>query len=224
MHGTLETDVKSVTGLCQEMSGLTPKQVRFVDKYITCFNASKAALEAGYSPASARSIGPELLQNPKVKDAIAARIREKEPKNEEITTEWLRKTTKSTIEECKNPKDRFIGIELLGKMTPGTFEPVNSAPVQINFLTVLQKLSAPSTNMPQANIPSGMSDAAINIPSGMSTAPLPIPPSAPSSIVAHATMDHSSIDAVSHGGGEVVTPQATRSVDNKDPHKSVEQK
>ena len=56
---------------------LTAKQQRFVDEYLVDLNATQAALRAGYSPRSARSIGPELLEKPAVAQAVAAAVGER---------------------------------------------------------------------------------------------------------------------------------------------------
>ena len=48
---------------------LTPKEQRFVDEYAIDLNATKAAIRAGYSPKTARSIASEVLQRPAVKAA-----------------------------------------------------------------------------------------------------------------------------------------------------------
>jgi phage terminase small subunit len=52
-------------------SGLTPKQERFVEEYLIDLNATQAAIRAGYSEDSAKSIGCENLTKPNVQDAIA---------------------------------------------------------------------------------------------------------------------------------------------------------
>ena len=54
---------------------LTVRQGKFVEHYALCGNAAEAARLAGYSPRSARVIGPETLSNPAVKQALAARQR-----------------------------------------------------------------------------------------------------------------------------------------------------
>ncbi|MCW2284939.1 phage terminase small subunit [Rhodoblastus acidophilus] len=51
---------------------LTPKQQRFVEEYIISLNATKAALEAGYSAKTAKSQGQRLLTNVDIADAISA--------------------------------------------------------------------------------------------------------------------------------------------------------
>jgi phage terminase small subunit len=56
------------------MSNLTDKQQAFINEYLKCFNATKAAIEAGYSEKSARSIGAENLTKPDIADEIAVRI------------------------------------------------------------------------------------------------------------------------------------------------------
>ncbi len=54
---------------------LTTRQALFVDHYALCGNAAEAARLAGYSAKSARVTGPEILSNPAVKQALAARQR-----------------------------------------------------------------------------------------------------------------------------------------------------
>ena len=56
---------------------LNEKQRRFVDAYIADPNATRAALTAGYSPASAATQGNALLQNPKVARALEAARRDR---------------------------------------------------------------------------------------------------------------------------------------------------
>lgn len=53
------------------MPRLTPKQRLFVDAYLVSLNASDAARKAGYR--SPRLLGQELLANPRLQTAIAAR-------------------------------------------------------------------------------------------------------------------------------------------------------
>lgn len=49
---------------------LTPKQQRFVEEYLVDLNATQAAIRAGYSPDTARSIGSENLTKPDIMAAI----------------------------------------------------------------------------------------------------------------------------------------------------------
>lgn len=50
---------------------LTPKESRFVDEYLVDLNATQAAIRAGYSARTARSIGYENLTKPHIGAAIA---------------------------------------------------------------------------------------------------------------------------------------------------------
>lgn len=51
---------------------LTAKQVRFCEEYLIDFNATQAALRAGYSPKTAAKIGWENLQKPEIATHIEA--------------------------------------------------------------------------------------------------------------------------------------------------------
>lgn len=50
--------------------GLGAKQAQFVLHYLTCFNATKSAISAGYSARTASSKGCQLVRHPKVAKAI----------------------------------------------------------------------------------------------------------------------------------------------------------
>lgn len=56
------------------MSKLTLKQQRFADEYIISGNATEAAIKAGYSKRTARSIGQENLTKPDIKNYIDERL------------------------------------------------------------------------------------------------------------------------------------------------------
>ncbi len=51
---------------------LTTKQAAFVSEYTKDHNATQAAIRAGYSPHTARSVGSENLTKPDIKAALAA--------------------------------------------------------------------------------------------------------------------------------------------------------
>lgn len=55
---------------------LTGKQAIFVEKYLTCFNATQSAIQAGYSPKTAYSIGAENLKKPEIAEIISQRLSE----------------------------------------------------------------------------------------------------------------------------------------------------
>jgi phage terminase small subunit len=61
---------------------LTPKQQRFVQEYLIDLNATQAALRAGYSERTAKSIGQENLTKPAVKTAIQQAMQDRSKRTE----------------------------------------------------------------------------------------------------------------------------------------------
>lgn len=62
----------------------TNKQQVFVEEYLKCWNATEAAITAGYSERSAYSIGHRMLKNDEVLEEIKARITEKSMSADEV--------------------------------------------------------------------------------------------------------------------------------------------
>lgn len=61
---------------------LTPKQIRFVDEYLVDFNATQAAIRAGYKAKTAHVIGAENLRKPKIAEEIARRQKDLQRRTE----------------------------------------------------------------------------------------------------------------------------------------------
>lgn len=119
---------------------LTAKQKKFVDSYIADSNATKAALEAGYSKRTARFVGAENLTKPNIKAAIDERMKrlesDKIAKAAEVLqyfTTVLRGEAKETIivstpdgadavENEPSIKDRMAAGKELLKRYPGDDE------------------------------------------------------------------------------------------------------
>lgn len=59
------------------MAGLTDKQQRFVDEYCIDFNATQAAVRAGYSKKTASIIGWENLRKPNISKAVKEYVESK---------------------------------------------------------------------------------------------------------------------------------------------------
>lgn len=72
---------------CEAGMSLTTKQQRFVEEYMVDFNATQAAIRAGYSKKTADVIGCENLGKPKIAKAIAERGRKLTEKADVTTTE-----------------------------------------------------------------------------------------------------------------------------------------
>ena len=66
------------------MKKLTPKQEKFCIEYLKDFNATQAAIRAGYSEKTAAVIGAENLIKPNILEFIQS-IRERDANNAEIT-------------------------------------------------------------------------------------------------------------------------------------------
>ena len=69
---------------------LSPKQKRFVEEYLIDFNATQAAIRAGYSNKTAYSIGQENLKKPEIQKAISQKQKEHSEKTD-ITIERVLK-------------------------------------------------------------------------------------------------------------------------------------
>ena len=81
----------------REVVRMTDKQARFCEEYMVDLNATQAAIRAGYSPASAKTVGPRLLENVGVQKLIA-----------QLQAEQSRRTGVSTRSE-----ERRVGKECL---------------------------------------------------------------------------------------------------------------
>lgn len=63
---------------------LTDKQRVFVEEYLVCWNATQAAILAGYSKKTARNLGCETLAKPYIQEIIQARLKEKHLTADEV--------------------------------------------------------------------------------------------------------------------------------------------
>ena len=67
---------------------LNPKRQRFVAEYLVDLNATQAAIRAGYSTATAYSIGQRLLKNVEISAALEAAMAERQARTE-ITADMV---------------------------------------------------------------------------------------------------------------------------------------
>lgn len=123
--------------LCTEerqVSGMTEKRKRFAEEYLFDFNATQAAIRAGYSERTAYSIGQRLLKDVEVKtyiDAALARLQAENVADAQEVMEYLTSVMRGesqssvlcligdgmqeTIEKRPDEKERLKAAELLGK-------------------------------------------------------------------------------------------------------------
>ena len=65
---------------------MTPKQRAFVSEYLIDFNATQAAIRAGYSKKTANVIGPENLAKPCIREQIDNHLSERQMSADEVLT------------------------------------------------------------------------------------------------------------------------------------------
>ena len=100
---------------------LTAKQLSFCLELLKHFNASQAALDAGYSKINYGHIGWELLQKTTIQQKLQE-LTAKQAEKAEITIEWIIQELKQMYERCQSTLSAPGAIagatkqlELLGK-------------------------------------------------------------------------------------------------------------
>lgn len=79
---------------------MTPMKELFLHEYLKDFNASKAALSAGYSKETAPSIGCQLLKEPQIAASIRQYIDERN-KKADVDAEWVLKEAVQMYRELR---------------------------------------------------------------------------------------------------------------------------
>ena len=90
---------------------MTPKQTRFIEEYLQSFNATEAAIKAGYSEKTAYSIGWENLRKPDIAEVINQHV-------DSLAMGWHERLLSLAEIGRAGEKDgdRIRAIELLGKL------------------------------------------------------------------------------------------------------------
>lgn len=104
------------------MGKLTNKQRSFIERYCSNgFNATQAAIKAGYSKNTASETGSENLGKPQIQEAIQE-FMSKQTKKCEIDTQWVVNKLKSEVEytgEGSSPSARVSALKVLTDYTGG---------------------------------------------------------------------------------------------------------
>ena len=90
---------------------MTDKQVKFITEYTKDFNATQAAIRAGYSPKTAYSQGQRLLKNAEIQ-RVMNEHRDRGIADRETRQKFWSDTMQDSNEDMKN---RLRASELLGK-------------------------------------------------------------------------------------------------------------
>lgn len=112
---------------CCRMAGMTARQQRFCEEYLTCLNATQAAIKAGYSEKYAGQNADKLLKNTNVKEYLDTRLKEKESEliadQDEVlrylTAVMRREKTDSVVVTLKKETSKYVPDEE-GKMRKQT--------------------------------------------------------------------------------------------------------
>ena len=94
---------------------LTPRQERFVQEYVSCLNATQAAIQAGYSPHTARQMGYENLTKPYIRSAVA-RAQSAYSERVSIDRDWLMAQLWSTYEGARAERRFSVAVRSLDTM------------------------------------------------------------------------------------------------------------
>lgn len=102
---------------------MTDKQKMFIEYYLTTiprYNATQAAIKAGYSPQTARVIGPENLSKPDIQEAIENRKTEllNEIKADQLSTlKEIQRCAHVDIRELYDENGNFKSIHDIDEKT-----------------------------------------------------------------------------------------------------------
>lgn len=98
------------------MPKLTEKQKRFCEEYLIDFNATQAALRAGYSQKTAYSIGDENLRKPEIQSEIQSLIKKRSERTGINADSVIKELVKIAFAETEiTGKEKMKALELLGK-------------------------------------------------------------------------------------------------------------
>ena len=101
-----------------KIKDLTLKQRAFALEYMKDFNATQAAIRAGYSKKTARSIAAENLTKPNIQFFLTEQ-KQKAVEKAEISIEWVIKELKEIYRRCTEGrlegKTAVRSLELMGK-------------------------------------------------------------------------------------------------------------
>lgn len=97
------------------MAKLTIMQRKFVDEYLVDFNATQAAIRAGYSETSAGVLGSLNLKRQDIRTLIDNELMQRYAENQ-VTVERIREELgRLAFDKDQKTSDRIKALELLGR-------------------------------------------------------------------------------------------------------------
>ena len=112
---------------------MNPKQELFILEYQKDFNATQAAIRAGYSQKTAYSQGQRLLKAPEVKEALESDLTTR--KSDLIATREQRQQlwTQIMYDTEQSTRDRLRASELLAKSCGDFIERIEATETSLNL-------------------------------------------------------------------------------------------
>lgn len=116
--------------------GLSRKRQAFVNEYLQCWNATKAAKKAGYSEKTAYSSGQRLLKKDEVSDEIDKRVKEMCMSGDEAL-KLLADQARGTLDDCMDiDKNGKISLNFYKAKEKGKLHLIKSITPTANGLKV----------------------------------------------------------------------------------------
>lgn len=94
---------------------LNERQKAFCEHYAACFNATEAAVKAGYSKKTAYSIGNENLKKPEIRNYLQTLTETAKTGRIATADEVLEYLSETMRDGAENRRERTKAAELLGK-------------------------------------------------------------------------------------------------------------
>lgn len=138
--------MESKTDISEFGKVLNARERALVEYYLQGMSLKEAGIKAGYSAHSASWTAGKVLKKPRVKaylDALGTEVMRKTSR----TPEGIRDKIAEIADKAQKEDTRLRALELLGKATPGTFEPAR-APVEFNLFAILGNLVNAPTPSP----------------------------------------------------------------------------
>lgn len=127
-----------------DKGGVSDLERAFVQNYVICWNATKAAIAAGYSEKTAYSTGHKLTKTPRVKaliDAHLAAVKQDYRQTHEAITDFLMRVIYADTTDLLELKSNAAGKSVVefkesAKLAPGTGMLINSITVGRNGIKI----------------------------------------------------------------------------------------
>ena len=134
---------ESVEAAELDVSGLTPRQARFVQEYLIDLNGTQAAIRAGYSPRTANRQGARLLSYAGIQAAIQNAMKQREKRTEITADRVVKELAKIAFADLKDfvefgpdgvriKNDKDVDGTLLIEVSETTFKGATTRAVKLH--------------------------------------------------------------------------------------------